>query len=313
MLENFDTVYSGSGAYAMFVLLPKKKSHTATRAVNELAAYLEAHPQSIMLILDFKNAFNSVLRTRIREALHEKLPQLLPIFEGFYSHDTEVACWTTDGWKKVAMPRGVIQGDPFSMALFCLAIMPLLKEAVHLMEQPAGDSDVCGIVKAYADDWHPVESAQRVRKVFQYLYTRAPAYGLEMQPNKCSWYSMNPYANPDLRFMPDEICPGSPAITLPRTKDPKYEPLNEDDECDAAKTVINKIPLGEFEDYYSHQASTYARSGIGCGSTRVLGSFIGDPQAVLLQLLEKVREFALELRRLHILDGMTQEQIYPSA
>ena len=60
---------------------------------------------------------------------------------------------------------------------------------------------------------------------------------------------MNPYANPDLRFMPDEICPGSPSITLPRTKDPKYEPLNEDDEWGGVKTVINKIPLGEFEDY----------------------------------------------------------------
>ena len=33
------------------------------------------------------------------------------------------------------MQRGVIQGDPFCMALFCLAIMPLLKEAVHVMEQ----------------------------------------------------------------------------------------------------------------------------------------------------------------------------------
>ena len=154
------------------------------------------------------------------------------------------------------MPSGVIQGDLFSTTLFCLTIMPLLKEAVHLMEQPAGDSDVCGIVKAYADYWQSAESARRVRKVFQYPYTRAPAYGLEMQPNKCSWY---PYANPDLRFVPDEKCPGSPAITPPRIKDPRYEQLNDDDECGGVKTVINKIPLGEFEDYYRNQASRYVR------------------------------------------------------
>ena len=72
---------------------------------------------------------------------------------------------------------------------------------------------------------------------------------------------------------------------------------------------INHIPLAEFDAYYSFQAESYARSGIGRGSTRVLGSSIGDPQAVLLQLLEKVREFAVELQRLHIVDGMTQEQV----
>ena len=50
------------------------------------------------------------------------------------------------------MPRGVIQGDPFSMALFCLAIMPLLQEAIDLMEKTEDDNCIEGIVKAYADD-----------------------------------------------------------------------------------------------------------------------------------------------------------------
>ena len=202
-----------------------------------------------------------------------------------------------------------IQGDPFSMALFCLAIMPLLREAVELTEKPANDSKVCGIVKAYADDWHPAGSAQKVRKVFQYLYARAPDYGLETQPGKCSWFSLNPYANPDLTFEPGDICPGSPAISLPRTKDAMYEQLDEEEQLRLVEGSINHIPLAEFDAYYSFQAESYARSGIGRGSTRVLGSIIGDPQAVLLQLLEKVREFAVELQRLHILDGVTQEQV----
>ena len=93
-------------------------SDGTTRAVNELAAYLEAHPQSIMLKLDFKNAFNSVLRTRILEALHQHLPQLIPI-------------------------------------------MSLLQEAVELMEKPANDSKVCGVAKAFADDWYPAGSAKK--------------------------------------------------------------------------------------------------------------------------------------------------------
>ena len=280
-----------------------------TKAVNEIGTYLEAHPKSIMLILDFKNAFNSVLRAKIREALREKLPQLLPLFESFYSEDTEVACWTNDGWQKVAMPRGVIQGDPFSMALFCLAVMPLLREAIKLMEAPAYDSSVEGIVKAYADDWHPVGSAEKIRRIFPYLYRRAPLYGMEMQPEKCSWFSPDIGASPNLNFEPNTICPGSPAISLPRMQHPEYVPPTESEGESIAATCTNQIPMEDFERYYKYQAEQYKKEGVSCGSARVLGSFLGDPQAVLLQLLAKIREFVSELRRLHIMDGLTQEQI----
>ena len=79
-----------------------------TLAVNELAAYLENNPESIMLVLDFKNAFNSVYRRQIRAALRDKMASLLPVFDGFYSHDTHVACWAMGGWQPVPMQRGVL-------------------------------------------------------------------------------------------------------------------------------------------------------------------------------------------------------------
>ena len=68
-----------------------------TLAVNELAAYLTNNPESIMLVPDFKNAFNSLYRRQIRAALRDKMASLLPLFEGFYSHDNHVACWAMGG------------------------------------------------------------------------------------------------------------------------------------------------------------------------------------------------------------------------
>ena len=52
--------------------------------------------------------------------------------------------------------KGVLQGDPLSMVLFCLDIAPLLAEANQCMHPAAGDFSVPGTIKASADDWHPV-------------------------------------------------------------------------------------------------------------------------------------------------------------
>ena len=82
------------------------------------------------------------------------------------------------------MPRGVLQSDPLSMALFCLAIAPLLAE--NQCMYTAFDSSLPGTIKAYADDWHPVGSAQQVRRAFQMFYSAAPTYGMEIAPEKCS-------------------------------------------------------------------------------------------------------------------------------
>ena len=77
-----------------------------TQAVNELDAYLQSHEKSIMLVLDFKNAFNSVLRSRIPSSLQKHLPSMLGLFDAFYATDSEVVCWTVNGWENVPMPKG---------------------------------------------------------------------------------------------------------------------------------------------------------------------------------------------------------------
>ena len=207
------------------------------------------------------------------------------------------------------MQRGVIQGNPFSMALFCLAIMPLLKRAIRIMEQNTMESGAPGAVKAYADDWHPIGSPLAGRCVFKYLYANAPKYGLHLAQEKCSWYSLDVNADPPLTFQTGELEPGSPPITLHRTEAFEYSGPEPEDLTGVPNNLANSLSLTAFEALFKMTADAYQKGPRTCGSTRVLGSFIGDPGEILLRLLAKLREFVRELHHLHILHGLTQEQL----
>ena len=72
--------------------------------------------------------------------------------------------------------------------------------------------------------------------------------------------------------------------------------------------TIDENEIIRFETFFHKEAMKYVKSKSGCGSTRVLGSYIGDPQAVKLDLLRKIRLFVSQLRQLSIL-GLVQVQI----
>lgn len=46
-----------------------------------------------------------------------------------------------------------------------------------------------------------------------------------------------------------------------------------------------------------------------CGSMKIPGGFIGDEEHSTLYLLYKVRRFAGDIRKLNLLNGMTQVQL----
>ena len=85
--------------------------------------FLENLPESQVFVkLVFSNAFNSVRRDVIREAVEAHIPALLGYVDSAYGENTNLSF----GHHVIESAEGVQQGDPLGPLLFCLSIHPLL-------------------------------------------------------------------------------------------------------------------------------------------------------------------------------------------
>ena len=76
--------------------------------------------------LDFANAFNSLRRDAVLEAVGKHRPDLLDFAASAYGAPTLL--WLGDD-QQISSAEGVQQGDPLGPLLFCLALDKPLKEA----------------------------------------------------------------------------------------------------------------------------------------------------------------------------------------
>ena len=76
----------------------------------------------VLLKLDLKNAFNSVRRDKMLEAIEEFAPELFPYLFSCYSSPSSLYFNDT----VIRSSEGVQQGDPLGPLLFCLVIHPLI-------------------------------------------------------------------------------------------------------------------------------------------------------------------------------------------
>ena len=72
----------------------------------------------VLLKLDFRNAFNSIRRDRMLEAVRDLAPDIYPLVHSAYSAPSSLA-W---GEHSIQSSEGVQQGDPLGPLLFCLTL-----------------------------------------------------------------------------------------------------------------------------------------------------------------------------------------------
>ena len=102
----------------------------AEALVHKVRMWLQqAAPNHVLLQLDFKNAFKSVKRKVLLEAVAEHCPWFLPYALACYARGGTLFA---DGGFTVLSAEGVHQGDPCGPLFFALCILALTKNLAQV-------------------------------------------------------------------------------------------------------------------------------------------------------------------------------------
>jgi hypothetical protein len=152
-----------------------------TEFVAKLSALLcEQHPESVIMSLDFVNAFNSVSRASIAAELKAHFPQMLPWFLCQYGHVSHLVFQLVDGHVIIPSAEGDHQGDPLAPFYFALAIHSGLQELRTEMKNEKEHAEAA----AYLDDVDCVLYFNLCKKYFTMAGEVFKKRGLDLNATK---------------------------------------------------------------------------------------------------------------------------------
>jgi len=119
--------------------------------------------------LDFSNAFNTLRRDSMLEAVAVSLPHLMPFALSSYAEPSIL--WL--GENTISSEEGVQQGDPLGPLFFCVTIQPLLANSG------------CEFVAGYLDDIGLGDDVSKLGTNIRALEAKARLIGLSLNYSKC--------------------------------------------------------------------------------------------------------------------------------
>ena len=145
----------------------------------------------VLALLDLSNAFNTVDRSQVRQAIRRVAPSLAPWVDFCYGGDSTLLL----GPHRLSSARGVQQGDPLGPALFAIAIHDIILQAQTSTRQAfPGELHFTAF---YLDDGVVAGSARAVRSYIDTLEAALADAGLDLNKAKCE---VVPTARSDLAF-----------------------------------------------------------------------------------------------------------------
>ena len=157
----------------------------AEAAVHAARLYLyDLDPTKVVLKLDFKNAFNSIRRDKMLEAVQELAPGLLQFVHSAYSSPS-ILFWAD---RTLQSAEGVQQGDPLGPLLFCLTIHELSSQL---------QSELCLF---YLDDGTLGGSVEDLKHDLEVVERLGAEIGLQLNSRKTEIICPNTDATASLRF-----------------------------------------------------------------------------------------------------------------
>ena len=148
----------------------------AEAAVHATRSFIESHcNNTVLLKIDFANAFNSIYREKVLAAASEHLPSLIKYVHSSYGASSFLAF----GDHLLLSEEGVQQGDPLGPLLFCLAVLPVVKR----LSSPLN--------LWYLDDGTLGGSPSQVLADFKLIKSEGIHMGLQVNAGKCEVVDLN--------------------------------------------------------------------------------------------------------------------------
>ena len=143
-------------------------------AIHAMRSFLDDDQSDGILLIDADNAFNRVNRATALWNVQFTCPVMKHILINFYRSPSRIFMNGEGGSCELLSQEGTTQGCPLAMAMYAIALSPLLK---HL--QP-----MCKQVW-YADDATGCDKLEKMRAWFDELQLVGPQYGYFPKPAKC--------------------------------------------------------------------------------------------------------------------------------
>ena len=142
-----------------------------------LYAWTLLRPGAVFLKLDFKNAYNSAIRSAILREISSRCPHLSPIAQTILADET-IHWWFGEHAVAAAIhaQRGVDRGRPFSPALFATLIagaFERVRAGLRLLDESAA-------VLSYLDDIYIVVFPEHAGRALNYVEQSFSPLGLTL-------------------------------------------------------------------------------------------------------------------------------------
>ena len=141
-------------------------------AIHALNQIFEDPNTDAVLLVDASNAFNSLNRETALRNIQALCPALSTVLINTYREDIPLFI----GGKTLLSQEGTTQGDPLAMAMYALAVTPLIKDLNLENTKQVW----------FADDASAGASLTNLRSWWDTLLRKGPAYGYYPNPEK-SW------------------------------------------------------------------------------------------------------------------------------
>jgi len=142
-------------------------------AIHAMRGFLDDDSSDGILLIDADNAFNRVNRAVALWNIQFTCPAMKHVLINFYRSPTRILM-NGDGSFELLSQEGTTQGCPLAMAMYALALVPLLKSLLPICKQVW-----------FADDATGCDKFLTMREWFDCLVKRGPMFGYFPKPSKC--------------------------------------------------------------------------------------------------------------------------------
>ena len=135
-------------------------------AVHAMREVFSCDDTEAILLVNAANAFNNLNRKAALHNLQFICPALATILINTYQLPTRMF---VTGGSEISSSEGTTQGDPLGMAMYALAVVPLISKLQQMHE--------CAQHVWFADDATAASTCQRLHAWWDDLVTLGPAFG----------------------------------------------------------------------------------------------------------------------------------------